>query len=225
MSDLTLYVGNRVYSSWSIRGYLVMKYSGLNFNIIDIDLDQAGYGKRQIRDVLELSPTGCVPILQHKDLLIWDSLAIAEYINEIAPNANLYPKEAKARAFARALTCEMHSGFSSLRNNMAHNLKRRVKEQDWDEDTRFEIKRIEDIFTITRSDFGGKFLFGDTPGIVDAFYTPIASRLRTYNVTISDAAREYCETLLSHADWLEWEQSALEGWKPFNAGPWDTIYE
>ena len=220
----TLYVGNRVYSSWSIRPFLVLRYSGIEFDVVDIDLDQDGYGKKQIREVLEISPTGTVPVLKHNDLIIWDSLAIAEYIAELAPDAQLWPKDTAKRAIARALTCEMHSGFGAIRNNLGHNLKRRIKEQDWDAETRIEIKRLDDIFANIPEQNGGKYLFGDTPTIADAFFTPIASRFRTYDVTISNKASEYCQTLLNDPAWLEWEKTALDTWKPFMAAPWDSLY-
>lgn len=226
MSEFKLYVGNRVYSSWSIRGYMVMKYSGVDFSMVDISLDQDGYGTHQIKDVLAVSPSGCVPLLQHGDLSVWDSLAIAEYMNEITPNANLYPQDFKARAIARALTCEMHSGFMAVRNNLTHNLKRRVKEQNWDDATKVEIARFDEIFSKTRRQFGGKFMFGDKPNIVDAFYMPIASRFRTYSVTISPDAQQYCQNLLAQDCWLEWEKDALENWKPFSKSKeFDHVYE
>lgn len=223
--SLTLYIGNRVYSSWSIRSWLVLNYAGLDFDTVEIELDAEGYGKRQIKQVLEISPSGTVPVLNHDGLIIWDSLAICEYVAELAPDRELWPTSPKARAVARALTAEMHAGFTSVRTVMPHNLKSRWVEQVWNADTQREILRLDAIFSKTRNQCGGRFLFGDRPTIADAFYTPIASRFRTYGVTLSAGAQAYCEVLLSEPHFLAWEQAALAAWKPFKAAPWDTIYQ
>lgn len=221
-----LYVGNRNYSSWSMRPWFVLKYSGLEFDTIDVDLDAEGYGKAQVKEVLAVSPTGRVPALKTSDIELWDSLAIAEWAAEQVPQIALWPKDAITRALARAIVCEMHSGFSEIRTHLTCNLRRRVKEQDWNEATKIELKRLDEVWSGLIEKFGGPYLFGKTPTIADAFYIPMATRLRTYNVSgLSKAANDYRDFILSTPEFLEWEKIAEEKWKPFKAGPWDTIYD
>lgn len=221
-----LYVGNRNYSSWSLRPWLVLKWSGLEFDTYDIDLDAEGYGLARVKAVLDISPTGRVPVLQVGSLFLWDSLAICEWVNENAPHANLWPADKEARAIARAISCEMHSGFSEIRTHLTCNIRRRVQEQIWNEATKIELQRLDDIFSTQITKYGGPYLFGVKPTIADAFYAPMATRLRTYNVSgLSQNAQQYSDFILSDAAFLEWSQSAEKLWKPFKAGPWDTIYE
>ena len=221
-----LYVGNRNYSSWSMRPWLVLKYSGLEFDTIDIELDAEGYGKAQVAGVLAISPTGRVPALSYGELKIWDTLAISEWVAERAPNAGLWPKDANARAIARAVVCEMHSGFGEIRTHLTCNIRRRVKEQDWNEGTLIELKRLDEMWSGLLTQYGGPYLFGKSPSIADAFYIPMATRLRTYNVSgLSKTAQEYRDFILQTPEFLEWAQIAESNWKPFKAGPWDTIYD
>ncbi len=222
----TLYVGNRNYSSWSMRPWFVLKYSGLEFETQDVDLDAEGYGKAQVKEVLAVSPTGRVPALKAGDLNLWDSLAISEWVAEQAPDAELWPKDANTRALARAVVCEMHSGFGEIRTHLTCNIRRRVKEQDWNEATRIELKRLDEMWSELLNQFGGPYLFGAKPTIADAFYIPMATRLRTYNVSgLSKAAENYRDFILGTPEFLEWANEAEAKWKPFNAGPWDTIYD
>jgi glutathione S-transferase len=222
-----LYVGNRNYSSWSLRPWLALTWSGLPFEDQLIELDQEGYANGQIQEVLAVSPTGRVPAMQVGETSIWDSLAICEWAAEQAPHANLWPQDAQPRATARSLVCEMHSGFSALRTHLTCNIRRRVPEPTWNEETRRDIERIDAIFTKTRERFGkrGPYLFGEHPGIVDAFFTPVATRLRTYNVSgLSAASAAYRDTLLSTPAFLEWCTMAEREWKPFRRAAHDTVY-
>jgi glutathione S-transferase len=222
-----LFVGNRNYSSWSLRPWLALKWSGIAFSDTLIDLDQEGYASCEIKQVLEASPTGRVPALHVGELQLWDSLAICEWAHEQAPQAELWPRDAHARAIARSVVCEMHSGFQAMRSHMTCNIRRRVPEQPWNHETQKDIARINVLFTQMRDRFGagGDFMFGAKPGIADAFYTPIATRLRTYNVSgLSTVAARYRDALLSTPEFLQWCTLAELEWRPFTRAPHDTVY-
>lgn len=219
-----LYIGPRNYSSWSMRPWLAMFWSGLDFDEKLIDLDQEGYGKRQIKDVLEVSPTGTVPALKHGDLNIWDSLAICEYIEEICPK-ELWPIDANERAIARALTCEMHSGFSNMRNDFTHNIRRIIPTPPISDDAKVEIARLDYIFSSQFEKYNGPFLFGEKPCIADAFYTPMAVRCRTYSLPLSVNAAKMRDNLLSSDGFLKWAELAQKEWQPFKSAPHDSVYE
>ncbi len=132
-------------STWSLRPWLILKWSKLPFEERFISLDQPGYGEGKIAAIRAVSPSGCVPALQIGDLAIWDSLAIAEWTAEHAPQAALWPRDPAQRALARAVTCEMHSGFSALRAALPMNIRRRCPAQNWSKDVRLDLARIEDI--------------------------------------------------------------------------------
>lgn len=167
-----------------------------------------------------------MPALQIGDLAIWDSLAIAEWTAEHAPQAALWPRDPAQRALARAVTCEMHSGFSVLRAALPMNIRRRCPAQNWSKDVRLDLARIEDIFTQCRNEHGkaGPYLFGER-SIADAFYTPVATRLRTYGVESGRVAQDYCATLLADDAFLEWEKLAQAEWKgPFSRARIDALH-
>lgn len=219
-----IYLGPRNYSSWSMRPWLALYWSGLEYDEVLIDLDKEGYGKKQIKEVLEISPTGTVPALKHGDLMIWDSLAICEYIEEIAPN-DLWPMDGLQRALARALTCEMHSGFSEIRNDFTHNIRRQIPTPPISEAAMIELKRLDYIFSSQLEKFGGPYFFGKTPTIADAFYTPMAVRCRTYSLPLSENAAKMRDNLLSSAGFLKWEKLAEKEWVAFKSAPHDSVYE
>jgi glutathione S-transferase len=211
-----LHVGNRNYSSWSLRPWLVLRWSGLAFDTRDIRLDQPGYGEQAIAEVRAVSPAGTLPALTVGDLAIWDSLAIAEWVAEQVPAGTLWPADASRRALARAVTCEMHSGFGGVRRDLSMNIHRRVRVEpsQWPEDTRRGLARLEEIFVSMRRRHAGEgpWLFGPR-SIADAFFTPVATRLRTYGVALGAAAQGYCDTLLSDPDFRAWETSCTgERW-------------
>jgi glutathione S-transferase len=211
-----LYVGNRNYSSWSLRPWLVLRWSGLPFETRDIRLDQPGYGEQAIAEVRAVSPGGTLPALAHDGLALWDSLAIAEWAAEQVPPGRLWPRDPARRAVARAVTCEMHGGFGGVRRDLSMNIHRRVKVDParWPEDTRRGLARLEAIFSGLRARHAGEgpWLFGER-SIADAFFTPVATRLRTYGVAIGATAQAYCDTLLADADFRAWEASCVgERW-------------
>jgi glutathione S-transferase len=222
----TLYVGDRNYSSWSLRPWLVMKWSGLVFTEQLVSLDQAGYGEGRIADVLAVSPSGRVPALRVDDVVIWDSLAIAEWAAEQVPAGRLWPADAKRRALARSATAEMHSGFTGIRRDLPMNIRRRCTAKNLPQETLHDIERIDAMWSGFRKTYAadGAHLFG-ARCIADAFYTPVATRLRSYGVTLSVQAQRYCDSLLADAAFTEWETRALQEWKqPFSRANTDQMY-
>jgi glutathione S-transferase len=204
----SLIIGQKNYSSWSLRPWLVLRWGGIPFASTEVPLDQPGYGTQSIAMLLALTPNGTVPALQTDELTIWDSLAIAEWAAEQRPE--LWPAHPAARAIARSVTAEMHSGFAALRRDLPMNIQRRCPAQPWPDDTRRSLARVEALFTDCRSRFGagGPWLFGRR-SIADAFYAPVATRLRTYSVPLPPIAQAWCDTVLADADFLEWEEAAV----------------
>ncbi|MEO8903377.1 MAG: glutathione S-transferase [Polyangiaceae bacterium] len=215
-----LYLGNWNYSSWSMRPWLALKWGKISFEPRVLPLGGPGYSKRQMASVLAVSPTGTVPALHWEGDVITDSLAISEWAAEQAPA--LWPVEARARARARAAVCEMHSGFAALRAQLPCNLRRRAEPREWSEVVRAEIARVEAIWSglLTRFSGDGPYLFGSKPTIADAFFTPVATRFRTYAVTLSPAAQRYATALLANEEFRVWEAAALE--EPWSMPMWDS---
>lgn len=212
--SLVLYIGNKNYSSWSLRPWLVLRWSGLPFEERVLQLGGQGYGKAQIPAVVAVSPSGKVPALELDGLTVWDSLAIAETVAERAPAARLWPEDPSARALARAATAEMHSGFAAIRRDLSMNVRRRTTKTSLAEDTRADLERVERLWTQLRERYGaaGPFLLGERC-IADAFFTPVATRFRTYGIPLSASSQAYCDALLADADFRAWEQDAeREAW-------------
>lgn len=202
-----LYIGNKNYSSWSLRPWLALRWAGIPFEEHVIWLGGPGYGKLQIPEVVAVSPSGRVPALAVDGVTIWDSLAIAEWAAEQAPS--LYPEDALTRAVCRAVVCEMHSGFAAVRRDLPMNIRRRTTPRDWPEETRADLARIDALWTSTRERYGadGPFLFGRRT-LADAFFAPVVTRLRTYGLPLSPVVAAYCEAVLSDADFRAWEAAA-----------------
>lgn len=205
MSDLTLVVGNKNYSSWSLRPWLAMKQFGLRFEEIRIPLYQPDSGA-QIR---QYSPAGKVPILIHDRITVWDSLAICEYLAEQFPSHTWLPSDRPARAVARSICAEMHSGFQALRQNMPMNCRARLPGQGLTPDVQTDIDRILTIWQQCRQQFGntGDFLFGAFT-IADAMYAPVVLRFITYGVQLDPVATAYTEAILGLPALQEWLQAA-----------------
>jgi glutathione S-transferase len=205
-----LYIGNRNYSSWSLRPWLILKWGGTPFVEHEIRLDQPGYGAGGIAEVLEISPTGRVPCLHADELVIWDSLAIAEWAAEERPDAGLWPRDRAQRATARSAVAEMHSGFPDVRRQLSMNIRRRCEPQDWEPATKAQLARLDQLWTELRvaNKSGGPWLFGQR-GIADAFYAPVATRMRTYGVVLSATAQAWCDTVFADAAFREWEAAAV----------------
>jgi glutathione S-transferase len=207
MADLKLLLANKAYSSWSLRGWLVVKQTGLPFHEQVEHLRSPPFIEMMARH----SPVGKVPTLVHDGFAIWDSLAIAEYCHELAPAAGLWPSAPKARARARSLATEMHSGFMALRKTCPMQMRRKVSGFGHDEDTLKDIARIDDIWANTPGDFGGDgpFLFGQWCA-ADAFFAPVASRFWTYGAPLSAPAQRYMDAVLDHIWMREWTNAAMQ---------------
>ncbi len=201
MSELTLYIGTKNTSSWSLRAWLMLKLTEVNFETIVIELDQSDTKEK----IMQVSPSGRVPVLKHKNQLIWDSLAIGEYLAEIYPHKYLWPKDFTQRAEARSLSCEMHAGFSELRKHLPMNIKKRYKDYLIPQKVSEEIQRIIRIWTEYRSKYNsyGKFLFGDFT-IADAMFAPVATRFVTYDVKLSELAMNYVNAIMEWSAMKEW---------------------
>lgn len=209
-----LFIGNKNYSSWSMRPWLALKWAGIAFEETVLALGGPGYGKSRIQEILDVSPSGRVPALHVGDMVIWDSLAIAEWAAEQKPDAHLWPLGANARAICRSVTAEMHSGFAALRRDASMNVRRRANTRAWPDDTRADIARIQELWTSVRDQFGGAgpYLFGGRT-IADAFYAPICTRFRTYDVKLDDVSQDYCNTIFLDPAFQEWERDAqIETW-------------
>jgi glutathione S-transferase len=186
-----LYVGNRNYSSWSIRGSLLVRQSGIDCDEIVIPLDTDA-GKVKIKRV---SPSLRVPVLHYQNLVIWDSLAIAEFLHERVPDAGLWPRDASARALARSVSAEMHSGFAALRSQLPMDI-RAERVVRITPEARGDIERIEALWSACRASADGDFLFGAWSA-ADAMFAPVVSRLRTYGVQLSPSSRQYADAVWS----------------------------
>ncbi len=208
---MEIIIGTKVWSTWSMRPWLVLKHLGVAFDERVVPLRE-----HTTSDVVHhYSPSGLVPLLKDGETTIWDSLAICEYLAEKFPDAHLWPADPAARAVARAVSAEMHSGFHSLRGECSMDLAKTPKPVPLSELTHTDIRRIVQLVTSARQQFGpgGDFLFGQW-SIADAFYTPVATRFKTYGVLLSDFgdrgdAGRYFETLLETPECVAWTEAAL----------------
>jgi glutathione S-transferase len=199
----TLYLGNRNYSSWSLRGWLAAKLSGAPFREVMMPLSGDAHP-----DWRAFSPTARVPALHDGGVVVWDSLGIAEYLAE--RHAGLWPADPVARAWARCVCAEMHSGFSALRDEMTMCIRERVDVRPWSAALAADVGRVAEIWAEGRQRFGqgGAFLCGAF-SLADAFYAPVAFRFQTYGVAPEGAAGAYLAALLGHPFLQEWERAAL----------------
>ncbi len=205
MAQLTLIIGNKNYSSWSLRSWLAMKQSGIEFLEVRIPLDTS----TTQREILKYSPAGKVPILKHGDLTIWDSLSICEYIAELFPQANLWTQDIEKRAIARCVSAEMHSGFSNLRQHMPMNCRARLTGKEIQPAVQADINRITTIWRECREKLAneGDMLFGSFT-IADAMFAPVASRFVTYDVKLDPISSAYVEQIYSLPAMQEWLKAA-----------------
>jgi glutathione S-transferase len=204
---LTLVIGNKNYSSWSMRPWLALKAGGIAFDEVCIPLYTGDADKKRI---LGFSQAGKVPVLIDGDITVWDSLAIIEYAAERFPQARLWPEDRASRAHARSISAEMHSGFTALRNQCGMNLHRPVGAIDLSADTRADIARIQQIWTECRARYGmsGPFLFGAFGG-ADAMFAPVVHRFLTYAIKVRPEARAYMDAMTSLPAFAEWTRAGL----------------
>lgn len=211
MTDLILTIGDKALSSWSFRPWFLLKHAGIPFAEENIQLDRP-----ETRKILaEKAPAGLVPFLTHGDVKIWDSLAIMEYVNELFPEKRLWPADSEARAIARAVSAEMHSGFSALRTYWPMNFNRENLAHLTSGGVRRDIERIDALWTDCRARFGsnkgedgGPFLFGAF-SIADAMYAPVVSRFLTYGpVSVSPEGAAYMQTIRALPAFTRWGEEA-----------------
>jgi glutathione S-transferase len=204
MSKATLTIASKNYGSWSLRGWLLCKMAGLDFEERPVSTDDPSTRA----ELLLLSPSFLVPCLVHDGLKIWDTLAIAEYLDEIAPQAGLLPADRAQRAHCRSICGEMHSGFSNLRSALPMNIKAHFPGfKSW-AGARGDIERITAIWREALSEYGGPFLFGAAPCAADAMYAPVCSRFATYDVAVDPRSNDYCNTIMAHPLMQEWIAAA-----------------
>jgi glutathione S-transferase len=203
MSKATLSISSKNYSSWSLRGWLLTKLSGLDFVETMVSPDDADARK----EILLLSPSILVPCLTHNGIKVWDTLAIAEYLNEVKPKAGLLPEDRKARAHCRAICGEMHSGFSSLRAALPMNLKTHIPNHKIWTKALADIERITAIWHECLETYGGPFLFGEI-GMADAMYAPVATRFTTYDVKLDPVCAAYRDRIMALPQMAEWIAAA-----------------
>lgn len=205
MAATTLTISSKNYSSWSLRGWLLCRMAGLDFEEQRIDLDDPD--ARQ--ELLLLSPSVLVPRLTHDGARVWDTLAIAEYLAEIKPKAGLFPKDRVARAHCRSVSGEIHSGFYNLRSALPMNLKARHKAFKIFSGAKPDVERVKDIWTECLNAHGGPWLFGAAPTVADAMYAPVCTRFRTYAIELDPVHQAYCETVFAWPLLKEWTQGAM----------------
>ena len=213
MSALTLVIGNKAYSSWSLRPWLALRHIGACFDEVVIPLRQATTKSA----ILEHSTAGKVPVLHHGDVTIWESLAICEYLAELHPTAGLWPELPSVRAVARSAATEMHGGFPEIRKAFPMDLKRPVTVRPVPTEAAAEVSRLTGLWRTLRARAPeGPFLFGRF-SIADAMYAPVCTRLNTYGVSLDPVCRAYVDAILAMPAMMDWRQAAL-------AEPWEIAY-
>ena len=205
MARTTLSLSSKNYSSWSLRGWLMCKLAGLDFDEIIVHPDDADARA----EILLLSPSILVPCLTYEKAKIWDTLAIGEFLNEIAPDKALLPKEWAKRAHCRSICGEMHSGFVSLRQALPMNIKAQFPHFKIWSKARADIERIAAIWRECLGAYGGPYLFGEIT-LADAMYAPVVSRFRTYGVELEPGLRAYAERIWNLPAMEEWRAAAVE---------------
>ena len=207
VAEFTLYIGNKNYSSWSLRAWLTLKQAGVAFDEVVIPL----YQPNSKAELLKHSPSGKVPCLTHGDVVVWDSLAIAEYVADLFPQARLWPEDPNARAVARGVSAEMHAGFQALRQNMPMNLRGAFPGKGLSPSVQEDVNRISALWRGCRQRFAGHkpLLFGDF-SIADAMYAPVVTRFMTYAVVLDDEAREYVRLILELPAMQQWIEAAKQ---------------
>jgi glutathione S-transferase len=203
MEKATLTISSKNYSSWSLRGWLLARLAGLEFDEVVIPPDDADARK----ELLLLSPSILVPRLTHDGIKIWDTLAIAEYLNEVRPGSGLLPVDRAARAHCRAICGEMHSGFTSLRSALPMNLKRSFPGHKVWARAVGDIERVTTIWRECLQSYGGPYLFGAL-SMADAMYAPVVTRFKTYDVKLDPVCSNYCESILALPEMQEWTEAA-----------------
>ena len=203
-----LTITSRNYSSWSLRGWLICKASGINFEVKTVGADDPDARA----ELLHLSPSFLTPKLEYDGIEVWDVLAIAEFLNEIKPKAKLLPDDRATRAHCRAVSGEMHQGFVNLRSALPMNIKGHYPGFKVWQGAQTDIDRVLSIWRGCFAAYGGPFLFGALSG-ADCMYAPVVTRIRSFSLPVSDVSKAYMDAVLNHPAFLEWEAaSKAEPW-------------
>jgi glutathione S-transferase len=204
MAKAVLTISSKNYGAWALRGWLTARLAGLDFTEKVIPPDDPSMKA----EMLLLSASMLVPSLQHNDVKVWDTLAIAEYLNEIKPKAGLLPADVKARAHCRAICGEMHSGFGSLRASLPMNIKAHFPHFKVWSRAQGDIDRVIAIWKECLASYGGPYLFGKQPTVADAMYAPVVTRFITYDVALDKTCAAYCKRMLDLPAMKEWIAAA-----------------
>ena len=204
MTKTTLTIASKNYGSWSLRGWLLCKMAGLEFEEQHVGADDPSTRA----ELLLLSPSFLVPCLVHDGIKVWDTLAIAQYLHEIKPDAGLLPADRTQRAHCRAISGEMHSGFANLRSALPMNLKAHFPGFKAWAGARGDIERVTEIWRECLQRYGGPYLFGDKPCAADAMYAPVCTRFITYDVALDQPSAAYCRTIMALPLMQEWIAAA-----------------
>ncbi len=202
----TLTISSKNYSSWSLRGWLLCRLAGLDF----AEKRTSASDPATRAELLLLSPSFLVPALEHDGIKVWDTLAIAEYLNEWNPKAGLLPSDRKARAHCRAVSGEMHSGFANLRGSLPMNLKARHPNFKVWAGAQGDIDRVTAIWRDCLQTYGGSYLFGSGITVADAMYAPVCARFHTYDVKLDAACTAYMDRILALPQMVEWTTAARD---------------
>lgn len=206
MAKPVLTISSKNYGAWALRGWLMCKLAGLDFSEKVISPDDPAMKA----EMLLLSSSMLVPSLQHGTVLVWDTLAIGEYLNEIKPKAGLLPADAKARAHCRAICGEMHSGFSAMRGSLPMNIKGHFPNFKIWSRAQTDIDRVVAIWRECLKSYGGPFLFGKQPCIADAMYAPVVTRFHSYDVSLDRECAAYCKRVMELPAMQEWVAAAKQ---------------
>ena len=201
--SLILVIGNKNYSSWSLRPWIAMTAAGIPFAERLVPFETPEFKR-------DAGPAAKVPLLIDGDIRVWESLAILEYLAERFPDAQLWPADVAARAHARAVASEMHAGFAALRGHLPVNFARRIIARPLTPAAADDVTRLEAMWAECRARHGGPFLFGGTFGAADAMYAPVVSRFHTYAVDVTPATRAYMDAVMALPAWRQWRDDAVK---------------
>lgn len=204
MPDATLTIISRNYGSWSLRGWLLCRFAGLDVAVEELSVDDAAARA----ELLHLSPSFLTPRLEHGDVAVWDTLAIAEYLHELRPGAGLLPHDQAARAHCRSVSGEMHAGFANMRAALPMDIRAHHPGFRVYAGAQADIERIQKIWAECLDSYGGPFLFGAAPTVADAMYAPVCIRFATYDVALEEPCADYCDTVLALPDVVAWMEAA-----------------
>lgn len=205
-----LRISSRNYSSWSLRGFLIARLSGLAFRTITVSPDDPSTRAELLNNASSI----LLPCLEHEGAELWDTIAIAEYLNERFPEARMMPEDRIARARCRAISGEMHAGFHALRSSLPFNLRASIPSFTVWSAARGDLDRIFTLWRDCLAQWGGSWLFGDRPTIADAMFAPVVMRARTYHVALDEPCEAYARTIEAWPDLREWIAAALDEPEP-----------